>query len=417
MLYQPDGGAIASYAASRSTSGPANVYIFGTLLEQCVNERQTLGTASMIAKQSTTGDAKKYILMGDPVLSVVPPQRVASVVYENNPDSLQALQTGVACGNFNNTSLDGATMLRVFDSAIQTSYTAGNTVTWDVPGGTIFRGNKTVENGEFTNVEFIVPYDILGGDKGTFVSYFWDENTEKDYIVYDYPLKIKGHTFQADNPDSPEIHIWLNNRNFIAGDPVGSLPLLIASISDSNGVNILAQPGHKILVRLDNENILTDVTSGFIYDLDSCISGELTWTLENMSEGQHILELIAFDNQNQPSVGTIEFRVVDKADMEEIAIERVVPYPSPYTGSEDFYFTFIITKSADVTIDVYTITGRKIKRISRTGLLEGYNQIFWNVKDGDGDSIANNTYFYKIRAKSLETGKSVETIEKFAVYK
>ena len=90
-------------------------------------------------------------------------------------------------------------------------------------------------------------------------------------------------------------------------------------------------------------------------------------------------------------------------------------YPNPM--NEDGYFTFVITEDSDITITVYTLTGRKIKTIKQLNLPAGYNQIYWNGKDADGDDIANNTYFYKIKAKQLTNNKITEKIGKLIILK
>ncbi|RLC54326.1 MAG: hypothetical protein DRH79_00850, partial [Candidatus Cloacimonadota bacterium] len=83
----------------------------------------------------------------------------------------------------------------------------------------------------------------------------------------------------------------------------------------------------------------------------------------------------------------------------------------------DGYFTFVITEDADITITIYTITGRKIRTITKSACSAGYNQIYWNGKDGDDDDIANNTYFYKIKAKQLTNKKITEEIGKVIILK
>ncbi|MCK4694903.1 MAG: T9SS type A sorting domain-containing protein, partial [Candidatus Cloacimonetes bacterium] len=90
-------------------------------------------------------------------------------------------------------------------------------------------------------------------------------------------------------------------------------------------------------------------------------------------------------------------------------------YPNPM--KDDGYFTFVITEDADITITIYTITGRKIQTIKKPGCEAGYNQIYWNGRDGDNDRIANNTYFYKIKAKQLEDKVITEKIGKIIILK
>ncbi|MDO9577576.1 MAG: FlgD immunoglobulin-like domain containing protein, partial [Candidatus Cloacimonadales bacterium] len=168
--------------------------------------------------------------------------------------------------------------------------------------------------------------------------------------------------------------------------------------------------GHKLLILLDEGTELIDVTEGFVYDLGSATAGELSWQLNDLDEGKHNLTLIVFDNFNTPSVTEADF-IAKRSG--KVSIEQMLPYPNPI--EKDGHFTFVITEDADITITIYTITGRKIKTIKKPACSAGYNQIYWNGKDGDGDEIANNTYFYKIKAKQLSNHKISEKIGKVIV--
>jgi len=82
--------------------------------------------------------------------------------------------------------------------------------------------------------------------------------------------------------------------------------------------------------------------------------------------------------------------------------------------SKSGYFTFILTEAADVSISIYTISGKKIKVIPANADT-GYNQIAWDCRDADGDRLANNTYFYKVKATSTLAGNSSETTGKLII--
>ncbi len=433
MLFAENGGALVSLAASCETSGDSNTALMGDFLENMINSRRSLGISIMNAKvtnsntNSTSGNNQRYILMGDPVLRLVPPAREENIVIQGEPDSLKALQTVTIEGDYNFDDLseinEGVTTLRVYDTETEFLYYATETtdVTWTEMTSPLFRGQVTVEDGAY-DASFIVPYDITGGTAGRMIA--MTENGNDSRISYLYPLKLSTQADIIDNFDSPKIEMWLDSRDFVEEDAVTSDPLLIADISDSTGVNILGKPGHKILVRVDDETSFIDATEGFSYNLDSYTSGELNWQMEGIPKGLHTLELIAFDNANEPSVQHIDFEVsTDSHAGSDIALSDILPYPNPFKGDEDFYFTFVISHETETftlyeaKISVYTITGKKIKTIERSNCKVGYNQIRWDVRDDDGDRIANNTYIYKIKVKDPTTGKSKEKTGKMIVYR
>ncbi len=433
MLRADNGGAIASLAGTCETTGTSNTNLMGVFLEQMCNSRKSLGLSLMNAKaisnnsNSNSGNNERYALLGDPVLCLVPPIREENIVIEGEPDSLRALQTVTIDGNYNFEGLtnidDDVTTLRVYDTETEFKYYATDTAiaTWTEMTSPLFRGQVSIDAGEY-DASFIVPYDIAGGSTGRMIA--MTENGTDSRISYLYPVKLSTNADFIENFDSPQIEMWLDSRDFVEGDAVTSAPLLIADISDSTGVNILGKPGHKILVRIDDETTFTDATEGFSYNLDSYTSGELNWQMEGIDKGLHTLELIAFDNANEPSVQHIDFEVSTDLDTgSDIALSDVLPYPNPYKGDEAFYFTFVISHETetftlyDAKIRVYTITGKKIKTIDRSDCKVGYNQIRWDVRDGDGDRIANNTYFYKVTVRDPITGKSDEKTGKMIVYR
>ncbi|MBN2461354.1 MAG: hypothetical protein JXB60_07075 [Candidatus Cloacimonetes bacterium] len=247
---------------------------------------------------------------------------------------------------------------------------------------------------------------------GRIVSYANQPFANQEYIDYLYPVIYNKNPLPAQNDGPPQVELKLESYSFKDGDYVSTEPLLIALMSDENGINILGAPGHKILVIIDSSDDPIDVTAGFIYDLNSYTSGELIWQLPEVEEGEHILQMVVFDNFNTPTVGQTSF-IARKAG--KVAIEDVLPYPNPM--QDDGYFTFVLTEAANVTLTLYTITGRKIRTLDNIQCDAGYNQIYWDGRDQDGDRLANNNYFFKIRAKQSGNNKITEEIGTFIIFK
>jgi hypothetical protein len=69
-----------------------------------------------------------------------------------------------------------------------------------------------------------------------------------------------------------------------------------------------------------------------------------------------------------------------------------------------------------VKISIFTESGRKIWSFDTddpqyTGVDCSY--LDWNLKDADGDDLANGVYLYKISAEGNDTGGSKVTAEEF----
>ncbi|MBM4403272.1 MAG: T9SS type A sorting domain-containing protein [Candidatus Cloacimonetes bacterium] len=286
-------------------------------------------------------------------------------------------------------------------------YNQGLTIT--ARGKDLFRGESAVTSGQYS-AGFIVPDDISNGNRGSIVNYLWDNANNRDYISYFYPITTSNVGNPVSNPDAPEIQLFIGSMDFRPGDTVTSNPMLYARISDSNGINLTGSPGHNILLILDQSSQPVDITPYFTYDTNSWTEGLLTYQLPTLTEGSHSIQLIAFDNFNLPAVANTHF-IVRKSG--ELMIDRLLIYPNPFKN--DANVTFILSKDAEITINVFTITGKRIRSIRAFGR-QGFNQIPWDGRDAEGNRLANNTYFLKVKAID-NTNRSVEKVERFVVFK
>ncbi len=198
-------------------------------------------------------------------------------------------------------------------------------------------------------------------------------------------------------------------EDFFDGDYVSTQPTMIVRISDESGINLTQEVGHRIELSIDNK-IKKDVTEYFVYDKDSYRSGQLRYSLPALSPGNHTLTLTAWDNVNNLTEREVNFRTIL---VNELALEQVVNYPNPF--KEDTHFTFQFqspTGHGDVTIRIYTVTGRLIQEIE-TMARPGFNRVYWDGRDRNGDKLANGVYLYKIIVDDGQ--RKIEKIEKLAV--
>ena len=72
-------------------------------------------------------------------------------------------------------------------------------------------------------------------------------------------------------------------------------------------------------------------------------------------------------------------------------------YPNPVR--RETTFTYQLSLDADeVSITIYTASGRKVKVLKKASGNEGYNECTWDARNDDGMLLANGAYFYRIRA-------------------
>ncbi len=79
-----------------------------------------------------------------------------------------------------------------------------------------------------------------------------------------------------------------------------------------------------------------------------------------------------------------------------------------------FMFTLAGDMVYDCKIKIYTVSGKLIKTLYSPVNI-GYNQIFWDGRDDDGDEVANGVYFYKLIVEGM--GKKETPIQKLVILK
>lgn len=306
-------------------------------------------------------------------------------------------------------------VLQVFDAVDSMTVQTGTNsyLNYVYRGGTIFKGLVSVKQGNLTG-KFIVPKSIKYklSPTGRLSIYAWEESGA-DAIGFVDTLLFYGTETQVNDQTGPEIEVSFKDApDFFNGDFVSSQPTLMLEIRDENGINLTGEVGHKIEIVIDDV-LKKDITEYFVYEVDSYQRGKLEYTLPVLSSGTHTLKITCWDNLNNYSETEVTFRTSQE---KELQIVNAVNYPNPF--ERETYFVFELNKpvvSADVTISVYTVTGRKIQELREVVHSEGgsFYRIYWDGLDWDGDIIANGVYLYKIVVDDGEN--RVERIEKLAV--
>ncbi|MGC9336589.1 MAG: type IX secretion system sortase PorU [Candidatus Cloacimonadia bacterium] len=408
ILLTPAGGSIASYASNiRGSFGPCNEIVKN--LVNSADDDICLGEAILVAKN---GGYPYYMFFGDPALRLAIPEVGGKVtIPQELPDSLMGRQTAYLEG----TILDSINQydklfFTVYDTDYETVFVdRGWTFNYIKKGEMIFRGPVSCEQ-DTASLRFVVPDDIYGGDAGHIVGYAVNNEKSKDILIPynkredadDHRLIINGYS-SAEQDGPPNINVWLDSPTFQNGDYVSSSPTLYAELVDSNGINIMNRPGHRILVSVD-DSYEENITENFVYDLDSYTKGTIEYDFPSLSPGPHRLRLEAFDNFNEDNEVQIEFKVKEEGSLQA---SNVLNYPNPV--KDETRFTFTLTEDAPVTIEIFTISGRSIKKITSNGE-KGFNQVYWDARDADGDRLANGVYFYKVYLNSKPNDKIYKLI-------
>ena len=166
---------------------------------------------------------------------------------------------------------------------------------------------------------------------------------------------------------------------------------LTIRLSDPIGINVTNEIGHEIILLDLESGQEKNITNQFYYDYNSIVSGRII--LPNLNNKGLNIEIQAWDNANNPSKKSIKLESYNK---EKLKIYNAYNFPNPFSRSTKFIFE--ITKNAQLTLELFTLGGRRIKRFSYNNLQVGYNYVNWNGRNSFGDTIANGVYIYVLKA-------------------
>jgi hypothetical protein len=286
-------------------------------------------------------------------------------------------------------------------------------------GETIFRGNATVTNGQF-EFSFVVPQDIripVGTGKISFYA-----KTEgallEDQTGVDLSVQVGGVNPNAPlDTTPPTLRLHMNDESFISGGITNCSPVLLAFLSDANGINTASGIGHDLVAILDgNESNPYVLNEYYETENNDFTKGIIRFPFRDLTPGLHTLLVKAWDVYNNLISTEIQFNAI--CSEEGLRIEKVLNYPNPFVNYTEFWFNHNMPfEPLEVQVQILTITGKLVKTIQQQVLTDGFlsRSITWDGKDDFGDKIGKGVYIYKLTVKSVTTGKSVDKYEKLVI--
>jgi hypothetical protein len=414
VLFNKHGGGIALFSTTRLVYSSSNYNInrkfFDNVFEDDeAGENLRLGDIIRLAKIESGGgvNSRKFALLGDPALALNYPQYNVKTTYINDVaanlfgDTIRALETIEIIGEVQDNNGDkleqfSGDLFAVVNDKSTIESTLGND---GVPfeyvgrGNTIFIGNVTVENGDFS-LSFIVPKDIDYSVGAGEIRYYANNLNEDAHGYHSFQMGGSSDNSIFDS-DGPEIELFLENENFISGDRTHENPLMIAYVSDVTGINTTsAGIGHDVTLVINNNEEQSLILNDFFrYDTDSYKEGKIYYQLSEIPEGEHSLRLKVWDVLNNSSFAEIEFVVVS-----ELTLDNLVNFPNPM--KEETYFSFEHNRYDEllnVRIEIFDLNGRVLDIIETTAFSNGnvIEPILWNPIDR-GILLRNGIYIYSV---------------------
>ena len=442
--WNKDGGAIALITTTRSistiTAVDFNDLLAPELFGYEMDIPNTPAEAVRIAKNSVASQNRRVVFfVGDPSMRLAfPRQKIELITLNDIPitestEVLRALDKVKLSGEIrdNNGNVledyNGIIEVKLFDKNRNRSTLGNDGVTdesgellimdFTTLGGVLFNGKATVSNGVF-EIDFIMPRDTqipLGAGRISF--YSQRDNSLNNQTGYNSTVRIGGLNEAApEDNQGPLINLFMNDENFVSGGVTNDSPILIAKLSDENGINTASGIGHDMIAIIDGDESNPFVINDYYQaDVDDYSNGTASFTLRDLEEGLHTLTFKAWDVYNNSSTSEIQFVVAGNDDLK---ITNVLNYPNPFVNYTEFWFNHNRPfEPLEVQIQVFTVTGKVIWTNNQIITTDGFlsRDIIWDGKDDFGESIAKGVYVYKLTVNSLLTNKRVEKYEKLVI--
>ena len=428
LLSMNGGGAIGVVSATRLVysfdNALFNQQVFDVLLD---NDDLSMAEAVYVAKllkqygnrtyPVRQNNDRAYAFFGDPLTRLAEPEYRIS--FSERPDSLAALARARVQGQIIDRqgqpiNASGSVIISVYDSDRKRNYLLNggtDTISYSVTGSSMYRGSAAISNGEFA-FEFVTPLDIgIGGEGARISVYGMIDSTDAIGLVDSLP--VSSAITPTTDSAGPIITVQVAGRgDLVSGDLVTLQDDLVVTLADSSGINLATGLGHGITLEIDGATqSIRNLTEQFSYRQDDFTTGSLTLALSDMEPGTHELKFKAWDNANNASTRSLWIEVATGASL---AIQDMLNYPNPMADTTTFFFELTQAVS-QFDLDIFTLSGRKIKSFRRLGIPVGSHQIAWNGRDADGDRVATGVYIFKASAHSATGGDPVESFGKVVV--
>jgi hypothetical protein len=84
-------------------------------------------------------------------------------------------------------------------------------------------------------------------------------------------------------------------------------------------------------------------------------------------------------------------------------------YPNPFGANTGLSFT--LSRAGDIRVDLFDVTGRRVRSIERTGAAPGEHVLVWDGRDGDGRSLPSGVYLARWSTGTATGSRRIVRVE------
>ena len=258
--------------------------------------------------------------------------------------------------------------------------------------------------------------EIEGGKQNDIVSFKITLPNGDTFIsdtkgIWEEGVNHRLNLFAQCTPDSESLPVKIQflvdeklvGEHILNGDPIRA-DARISALVISEDINIIPE---NIQLYLNSEKIESNRYIIEKSQENTDLKCTIIFPVDQISSGIHTLSVQVTNVSMMPNTVTADYTFKIST---ELQLQKIVNFPNPMQKTTKFTYCLINDIPPEVTIKIYTVSGRLIKVIHSASNKVGYNETFWDGIDEFGDPIANGVYFYKIIAK--DDKEKIEAIEK-----
>ena len=442
-----DGGAIGVISSTTLSYPTYNITFTKNIFDQLIDYSVVPLGALCLDSKSVDVD-KYYILLGDPSIPFSYPQPGINIDIEGVKPGGGLVKDTLFLSYEAHYGANGVQSSRVFIRSFErekdTTYhgpTVSITYRW-IPRA-YFSGTAIRTAGDSVKGKFFVPFNIeptdtafyiekvrskpigkVGVDlKSSISKILLPEHFGASVIVYDptgqmglvgvaKPIWIKRAEYSPFDTTGPGVRLIYKGKEIGDSSFVPSDVKLKLEVWDTHGINTTTDlpGGEKGLVYILDQGEPVYLGHGFEYYSETDTIGSALLDL-SLGSGRHELRIKAYDNLGNYT--DKKFTLITVAES-ELKLWDLLVYPNPVRSKGPVWFTFKLNREAKVQVKVFTVAGRMVWKSSKINAGTGFNRVFWDGKDMDGDEISNGLYLVKVTA-TTEGKEETSLVEKMLI--
>ena len=413
-------GVIGLVAASRLVFAYSNKQINDHFVQQLLvpdslGNFLTIGEALQRAKIQAWSagedrmNAFKFSLLGDPAMRLSLPKYEIGIISLNQKtftgkDTLLAGNKYTLKGAVNNKGVLQSNFNGLLDFVLYDAITNKKTLanagtsretTVAMQENILFKGKVTVTKGNFT-VDFLLPKEVSLQKNLKIQMTAYNELSDA-MGVYDSLIAIDAGGVLMNDNQGPDVKIFLNDSNFVAGGWASARSNLILNLADSGGIQTSGNAlGHDLVLVIDNDYKNTVVLNNyFVADVDSYQKGKLNFALPFLAEGKHTIMVKVWDLLGNSSTKILDFEV-PASDI--VNVKNLYNYPNPFSNYTQFSFELNkLGSPVEISLSIYNSMGNLLFTKPLSGSYKA-NRVVANW-DGTGIGSAQiqaGVYYYRL---------------------